>query len=429
MRTLVLLAALAGCRDKAPAPSPPAIAIELTYAGANAALIERMAVMPIEQRVNGITGVTQIESRIDTDRATILVELDRNVDTAMHEVHHAIASAELPAEVPPPTLHTTRRDDTPVVWLALRGELVTELSAFVHEEVFMRLQRIPGVSQVEAQGLAEPTLVVWPELERMTATGVSMFDVVAALQATDAGSFETFADLIVKPQVRLRDIARIESTSERTPGDPMIAVHARFDANRDAVLRAVRDELAKLQPPTGISITETKRDPPARPALVATLQGEELAQLRELADDCVKRLAAAGVRDVVVDPPAGQPEQTVLPDRTRMAELGVSPADIHATLRVIGAQRISWTQLDGRRRPVVIKLPSNKLDDVADKLTVRGVNGLVPLSSLITVRFDLAESILRIGMRRTIRLSIRGDADAAKRVLREQPLPPGVTLK
>lgn len=429
MRTLVVLAALAGCRGKAPAPAPPAIAIELAYPGASAAVIETTAVMPIERGVAAIPGVTGVEARIDADKATLLVELDRDADVAMHEVHHAIANADLPSDIAP-TLHATRRDDTPILWLALRGEAqpITELSAFARDEVVMRLLRVPGVAQVAEHGLATPTLVVWPDLAKLTAYGVSMFEVVAALQVTDAGTPSTFGELIIKPQVRLGDLARIELGFERTPGDPMLAVHARIDANRGAVLEAVRAELAHLQTPPGLTVTETKRDPPPPPALVATLFGNDLDELHRVADDAVKRLTAAGVRGVVVDPPVGQPEQTVDPDRRRMAALGVSSADLHATLRVIGAQRIGWTQMDGGRRPIVIKLPAMPLAEAADKLTVRAANGgLVPLAQLVDVKVGTAQAILRIRMQRAVRLAIPEDAETAKRVL-HAPLPPGITL-
>ena len=263
MRSLALLIALplllVGCRDKVPARGAPAITIMIEYPGASAEVLQVSVVMQIERAVNGIAGVRGIESRMETDRATVMLELASidKIEDAMHEVQHALAQAvtSLPRDLVMPAISATRRDDQPIVWFEIRGNgtlPITELSTYAHEEIEQRLARLAGVGAVEPHGLADLTVIVWPDLDKVAAYGLVMFDVLAAVQATEVTQIESLGEIIIKQAgdvtVRLRDVARIEAAFERAPGAgaPMIAVRAQVTADPAVVLRTVREEITKL---------------------------------------------------------------------------------------------------------------------------------------------------------------------------------------
>lgn len=423
MRTLVFLAALAGCRDKAPAPAP-ALEIELVYPGASASLVETSVVAPIEQTVSQIPGVTHLEARIEGDHATLLVEVDRDLGTTIHEVAHAMPLSQLPAGLPPPEVRRAHREP-PLLWLAIGGaQPVTLVSAYARDEVRPALQQIAGVAAVEAHALAEPRLAVWPDLDKLASLNVTLFDVMVAVQATEASSPEALGEVIVRPQVRLSDVARVEAGFARGAGEPMLAIRAHADADRDQVLQAVRAAVAKLGPPAGITLVEATGEPSA-PALVATVLGPSLDELRAIADAYVKRAP-----ELVVDPPVGEPEQTAALDRARATRYGIEAADVAATLRVIGKQPAGSATLDGVRRPIVIELPAMQLDEAARRVMLRTAQGeLVPLAELVTVQAVLGHQILRVDRTRAIQVRTRGSVDAARRAIRAHPLPTGYRVK
>jgi len=438
----VLLLALLGCRDKAAAVGPPVIAISLEYPGASADVIEASTVQPIEHAVATIKDVRTIESRIEADRATVSIELApaADVERASHDVRHALSEtqAQLPREVLAPVMRLARRDDQPILWLSLGGALpVTEVSTYAREAVRPQLQRIAGVGEVELHGVAELAVIVRPDLDTLLAMGLPLFDVLATLQSIEVGQVDALRDVIVKEAsgwtVRLRDVATVETGFEREPGAaaPSIAVRAQFDANRATVLRAVRESIAKLELPPGVTVAETKspivESPPA--PLVVMLLGPSLDELQTITKAYVDRLKAAGVTDVVRDPPEGEREQAVVPDRDRAAQLGIPLPDIFATLRAVGSAHLGEAIIDGERRPIVLKLATTSLAAVLGKLYVRNQQGsLVPLSMVVSVKEAASQAILRVDHQRATRLSIYAPQAllaAAREAIADRALPAG----
>ncbi|MDQ3333757.1 MAG: efflux RND transporter permease subunit [Myxococcota bacterium] len=443
MRSLVLLLALLGCRGRAEV-SPPVIAISIVYAGASAEVIESMAVVPIEQAVGSIPGVTEIDSRIESDHATIFLVLENSadLDTKVHDVRHALSLAQprLPHDVLPPTITRASRDERPIVWLELRNDAmpIVELSSAARALIEPVLERLPGVAMIEEHGLAKSVVIVRPDLDRLLAAKLALFDVLAAVQATDATQLEMLGDIVIKQvdgaPIRVRDIAMVEQGFEREPsaGKPMLAVRAQHDAKKPAVLAAVRTALADVRAALPPGMTVTEAPPPAsalsRPPapLVVTFVGPSLDELRRLADAFV---AEAKLTDVVRDPPVGERELTVLPDRDRAAQLGIPLPDIFATLAAIDSERVGDITLSGTRYPILVKPSAAPLPELLDKLFVRNRDGaLVPLSTVVSLEERQSRGIMRRNGERAIALAIYAPSTvlaAAKTTLKVLTLPAG----
>jgi multidrug efflux pump subunit AcrB len=462
MRSLSVLALLVACRGDAPPKPPPMLAMTFAMDGADPATLEHDVVERVEGAVAGLRDVKSIVSRIEANHATVLLELAPNSDvmTVTHDVRHALANidAQLPRDLEPPVITRAAPDEKPVMWLAVRGQVpIGELSNFTHDVVRPRLERLAGVAGVELHGLAEMAVVVRPDLQRMLAAQVTVFDLQAAVQASavdvpggridargasirvvDGGTnLDSLGDLVVRQlngaPVRVRDIATIEVGFERDVGSaqPAIAIRAQTDANKRAILRAVRDELAQ-NVPAHIQITEVASQPGAQverppPSLLVTLRGPELGTLRTHADALVADLAKAGVRDVVIDPPAGEPERTFSTDRARAADLQIPTADIVATLRALGGAHAGTATIDNRRHDVVIRLPAE--ESTFQSLFVRTQHGaLVPISDVVQVTMGTSQTIMRRDRERAIALSIYGPPAVAKQVVSKVALPVGYRI-
>src|SRR5205085_1740828 len=135
--SLVLL--LFACK-KPVAPDRPSIAIELVMPGATAEMLERSAVEPVEEAVAPF--VRGIESRSELDHAILWLEVD-DVDRAIADVQRALPLRALPAELEPPMIRKLRKDDAPVLWLAIRGnQPPAALSQLVRDEIVPELERL-----------------------------------------------------------------------------------------------------------------------------------------------------------------------------------------------------------------------------------------------------------------------------------------------
>lgn len=441
VRSLLLLVAMLGCRGKpADDASSPVITITAQLDGANAETVERELAMPIEQAMNGLPGLRAIESRSRADVAIVRLELDRSADVerATHDVRHALAGvqARLPRATLPPALARMRRDDRPILWLALGGTLsVTELSSYARRNIVSVLQRVPGVGKIDEHGLAQPAIIIRPDLVRVAAINLPTLEVLAPLQAAEVGQVEALGDLVIgridEAPIRLRDVATIEEGFERAPdAKPALAIYPQYNAKRDIVLAAVRDEIRKLEPPPGVTVTEASPPTAARPppSLVVRVLGDEREELDAIADDTVEKLAGLGITDVVRDPAAGEWEQTVLPDRDRALELGVSLADIFATVRAV--TREGRVTIGDASRSLVVKLATPALP--LDMLLVRGRDGaMIPLSAIATLGQTRSGAILRHNGARAIVLSVyapTASLAAARKLVKQRAVPAGYRI-
>jgi multidrug efflux pump subunit AcrB len=311
----------------------------------------------------------------------------------------------------------------------------------VRDQVLLDLQRVVGVAQIDVRGLSERTTVVRPDPVKLDAMGVVLFDLITALQSrsidvpggritgtqtlrvdgapTDPTSI---GDLVIQQvngaPVRLRDVAVVEETVERAGGDePMLGIHAYDPTHAHEVIDRVRSVIVRTPP--AITIVETKSPLPPRrkPQLVVQLRGQDMTALRSAADDITKRLAAKQVRDVVLDPPPGRPDEIVDVDRARATDLGISMTAVMSTLQALRGTPVG---------PVGIRF-AEKLPDLIARLHVRGRDGvLVPLSDIASVKAGETGEILHRDQERTIELAIH--TSGARDIVKSYKPPAGVRV-
>ena len=120
-----------------------------------------------------------------------------------------------------------------------------------------------------------------------------------------------------------------------------------------------------------------------------SVRGPDWDKLISLSQDIRTKLAGSGlVVDLDTDYQLGMPELSILPNRARAADIGVSIDDLATTLNaLVGGVRAGKYSSGGRRVDVRLKLLAaqrSRPEDIA-KLRVRTRQGqLVPLSALVT---------------------------------------------
>jgi hypothetical protein len=441
-RWLPLLAAslvlLFACKKPA-SPPAPVVAIDVSWPGASAEVLEHAVVDPIEQAVAPFG--RSIESRIAADHATVAVEVE-DLDRALANIQQAIPLPRLPRDIPPPVIRKTYKDDAPVLWLAVRGKLsAVELSQVVRDEVVPELQRVVGVAQIDVRGLSKRVTVVRPDLVKLDATGLVLFDLITALQSRaidvpggritgtqtlrvdDAPHDPTsIGDLVIREvngaPVRLRDVAVVEETVERAGADePMLGIHAYDPTHAREVVDRVMAAIGKAPPSVTIVESKSPLPPRRKPQLVVQLRGPDLNALATAADAIAARLAAKGIRDVARDPAPAEAEERVVVDRDRADALDVAIPQVHATLDALRGTPVGPT---GMRF-------AEKLPDLVARLRVRSRDGvLVPLSDMASVKAGETGVILHRDREPTIELAIH--ASGAREIVKSYKPPDGVRV-
>ncbi|MES3023601.1 MAG: efflux RND transporter permease subunit [Pseudomonadota bacterium] len=180
----------------------PTISVSASVPGASPDTMASSVATPLERRLGVISGVNEMTSSSSggSTRVSLQFDLNRKIDSAAREVQAAInaARADLPATLRSnPTYRKANPADAPVIILALtsRTKSPGQIYESVSNLVQQRLAQVKGVGDVEIGGGSLPAVRVELLPYALNRYGVSMEDVRAALQASNAnrpkGAIET----------------------------------------------------------------------------------------------------------------------------------------------------------------------------------------------------------------------------------------------
>src|SRR5687768_10088798 len=175
--------------DEFPDISPPVIAVSIVYPGAAPDGVEREVLDPIEEAISGISGVDKIQSTAQDAFAQVVVfwHYDKDLQQASQDIRDAISRIrnDLPAEMEEPILSRFDPGELPIVSLILSSETVpaAQLTRLADPDMVKELRGVSGVADVRLQGKVEREMTIELRPEALQATGVTVADVVGALQA------------------------------------------------------------------------------------------------------------------------------------------------------------------------------------------------------------------------------------------------------
>ncbi len=272
----------------------PAISVSASLPGASPDTMASSVATPLERRLGVIAGVNEMTSSSSSGstRINLQFDLNRKIDAAAREVQAAISAsrADLPSTLRSnPTYRKANPSDAPVIILALTSPTRTPGQVYeaVSNVIQQKLAQVKGVGDVEIGGGSLPAVRVELLPYALNRYGVSMEDVRAAIQATNAnrpkGALESegrrlqiysspgtgtgagrptaadYRDLVVAwrggAAIRLRDVATVEDGAENKNtlglynGEPAVIVLLRRqpDANVIETVDSVRALLPQLQ--------------------------------------------------------------------------------------------------------------------------------------------------------------------------------------
>jgi hydrophobe/amphiphile efflux-1 (HAE1) family protein len=269
----------------------PTIQVTAGLPGGSPETMAAAVAAPLERQFGQVAGVTQMTSLSTLGATTIVLQFDlnRNIDGAAQDVQAAITAAgkQLPFNLfPPPTYRKVNPADSPILILSASSEVLplTEVDDYADNVLAQKISQVPGVAQVTIAGEQKPSVRVQIDPGKLSATGLTLEDVRAALVTTTTtaakgtlnGTIRTFTiaanDQIMHASqydnvilayrngapIRVRDVGHAVDG----PADTTVAA---YDNSRRTVLLVVNKQ-------PGANVIDTVDSIKARlPALTATI--------------------------------------------------------------------------------------------------------------------------------------------------------------
>lgn len=172
----------------------PIITVSTNWAGAAPAEIEREILIPQEDVLSGMEGVTDMLSEGWTGEGEITLEFA--IGTDMNRALLLVANrldrvSGYPDEADEPVLDTASSEDRPIarfnlVRAAGNERPIDEYGDFVEDVVAERLERVPGVARVTNWGGSEREVRIVVTPENLARYHLTVADVAAALRAAES---------------------------------------------------------------------------------------------------------------------------------------------------------------------------------------------------------------------------------------------------
>ncbi len=270
----------------------PMVQVTAQYPGANAEVVLKSVIAPLEEQINGVEGMTYISSSAGNDgSATIKVyfKLGTNPDMAAVNVQNRVsaASSKLPSAVTSYGVTTEKMQNTILLMLAVYSDNPdfdqTFVENYVRINVLPELQRVNGVGRLNVFGAGDYAIRIWLDPDKMSQLNLMPSDITAALQEqnieaapgkfgenSDNVAFEytikykgkftepsQYEDIVLKafPDgriLKLKDVARVElgsfnySVKNSAAGKPSISMAAFQMAGSNAQV-VVKELLGKME--------------------------------------------------------------------------------------------------------------------------------------------------------------------------------------
>lgn len=283
--------------------APPTVRVSANYPGANAETVLESVIIPIEEQINGVEGMTYITSTASNNgMASIQVFFEQGIDPdiAAVNVQNRVARAAplLPREVTQSGVSTQKQQTSSLMFLTVLSENedydATYIQNYLNINVLPALKRINGVGDVQVFGAKNYAMRIWLLPEKLAAYDLMPTDVIAAINEqsleaaagslgqNNAEAFEyvikyggrytteqEYQNIIIKALgngqfLRLADVARVEldaegysviSFSNGLPGVSM-GINQTPGSNAQEIIRNIHSELETLEKdfPPGLSV-------------------------------------------------------------------------------------------------------------------------------------------------------------------------------
>ncbi|MFW2137069.1 efflux RND transporter permease subunit [Chryseobacterium sp. TY4] len=249
--------------------APPTVVVNANYMGANADVILKSVIVPLEEQINGVEGMTYMTSSATNDGSgsvTVYFKQGINPDIAAVNVQNRVSRANslLPREVTQAGVTVVKRQSSNVLIFSLYSESPqfdqTFIQNYANINIIPQVKRVAGVGDATVFGTKDYSVRIWLDPQKMAAYGLVPSDIntVLAEQNIEAApgsvgdeantsfrytlkykgrltTIPQFEEIVLKGTengqiLRLKDVAKIELGAQDytgksfTDGNPSIGI-------------------------------------------------------------------------------------------------------------------------------------------------------------------------------------------------------------
>lgn len=177
--------------EQYPDIAPPTVKVETIYTGANADVVMNSVIIPIEEAMNGVEGMTYMTStasNLGTAEITIYFRQGIDPDMAAVNVQNRISKATplLPQEVTREGVTVQKQQSSMIMIISLSSKNPEHDATFIHNylniNLLPQIKRVPGVGNAQIWGYNDYSMRIWLQPDKMTSYKISPSEVIAALQ-------------------------------------------------------------------------------------------------------------------------------------------------------------------------------------------------------------------------------------------------------
>lgn len=277
--------------EQYPNIAPPTVRVSTTYSGANADAVLNSVIVPLEEQINGVEGMTYMtSSAYNGGSASINVYFKQGIDPdiATVNVQNRVsqASSVLPAEVTRNGVTVEKQQSGNIMMIQIKSENSDYDAKFLQNyaqiNIVPQLKRVTGVGGVDVFGAGNYSMRIWLKPDVMKAYHITSDEVVSALEDQNieaapgelgesgeqsfqyafkyTGKLKTaeeFGNIIIRSEnariLRVKDVATVElgaqsySTVTRGNGSPavMCAVAQTAGSNAQDIITEIKAQMKK----------------------------------------------------------------------------------------------------------------------------------------------------------------------------------------
>lgn len=252
--------------EQYPDIAPPTVQISAEYPGANADVVMKSVIVPIEEAVNGVEGMTYMTSTASNSgqaNITVYFTKETDPDIAAVKVQNLVATvnSQLPSEATQIGVTVKKQLTSNILMASISSDNPEYDAEFIQNyasiNLIPQIKRVYGIGDASVMGSKDYSMRVWLKPDVMASYKISSGEVIAALQDQNVEAApgelgqnsdqtyqytlkytgrlemqEEFQDIIIRSQddqvLRLKDVADVELGSlnynvlSRTNGDESI---------------------------------------------------------------------------------------------------------------------------------------------------------------------------------------------------------------
>ena len=177
--------------EQYPDIAPPTVQISAQYPGANADVVMKSVIIPIEEAVNGVEGMTYMTSTASNSgmaNITVYFTKETDPDIAAVKVQNLVATvnSQLPSEVNQIGVTVRKQLSSYILMMSISSDNPEYDAEFVQNyaniNLIPQIKRVYGIGDASVMGAKDYSMRIWLKPDVMASYKISTGEVIAALQ-------------------------------------------------------------------------------------------------------------------------------------------------------------------------------------------------------------------------------------------------------